>query len=380
MAKEKFEDRRLTGAINVACKYDDGTTRYWTADKSEVVARIVHIVTSYSRKGYVLTLRQLHYQLVSRNWIVNHDTAYKKLGSILDDCRYAGVIDWSAIEDRGRVPYLPYYADDAADAVDDITASFRINRQEGQHNYVELWTEKDALSGILKRTTQKYHVQLVVNKGYTSSSAIYCAYERVVERILNGQKVTILYFGDHDPSGLDMIRDIRDRLKFFLSRGDSLKLDQRFNQLVEDWWINSGNDIYDLVSMKFCEESVLKLLKEDVSDSAKEPLGDDFEAGKVAYYLFYNELFTVRAIGLTMDQIEEHTLPPNPTKMTDSRAAGYVKEFGRTCWEVDALNPETLTEIVEYNITQQIDMDIYHNALDREAMEKQKLIDFKNQL
>jgi hypothetical protein len=376
MAKEKFEDRRLTGTINVACKYDDGNVRYWAADKAEVVAHIVSIVNTYSRKGYVLTLRQLHYQLVSRNWIINHDTAYKKLGSILDDCRYAGVIDWSAIEDRGRVPYLPYYADDAAEAVEDITASFRINRQEGQTNYVELWTEKDALSGILKRTTEKYHVQLVVNKGYTSSSAIYGAYERVVERILNGQKVTILYFGDHDPSGLDMIRDIRDRLRFFLSRGDTLRANERFNSLVEDWWINSGNDIYGLVSMKFCEESVLKLMNDDDNEG----LFDDFNAGKVAYYLFYNELFTVRAIGLTMDQIEEHLLPPNPTKMTDSRAANYVKEFGRTCWEVDALNPETLTEIVEYNITQQINMDVYQNALDREAMEKQKLIDFKNQL
>src|SRR3954462_140706 len=376
MAKEKFEDRRLTGTINVACKYDDGNVRYWTADKAEVVAHIVSIVNTYSRKGYVLTLRQLHYQLVSRNWIINHDTAYKKLGSILDDCRYAGVIDWSAIEDRGRVPYLPYYADDAADAVEDITASFRINRQEGQTNYVELWTEKDALSGILKRTTQKYHVQLVVNKGYTSSSAIYGAYERVVESILNSQKVNILYFGDHDPSGLDMIRDIRDRLSFFLSRGDTLRASERFNSLVEDWWINSGNDIYDLVSMKFCEEKVLKLMNDDDNEG----LFDDFNAGKVAYYLFDNELFTVRAIGLTMDQIEEHLLPLNPTKMTDSRAANYVKEFGRTCWEVDALNPETLTEIVEYNITQQINMDVYQNALDREAMEKQKLIDFKNQL
>ena len=125
MAKEKFEDRRLTGNINVACKFDDGTIRYWNTKKEDVVNHIIQIVNEYAADNYVLTLRQLHYQLVTQNWIINHDTAYKKLGSILDDCRYGGVIDWNAIEDRGRVPYIPYSVEDVADALEDTVAQYR---------------------------------------------------------------------------------------------------------------------------------------------------------------------------------------------------------------------------------------------------------------
>src|ERR1044072_2239742 len=145
--REKFEDRRLTGQINVACKYDDVTVRYWTTTKEEVVEHIVQIVEEYEAEGYVLTLRQLHYQLASNNGIVTHDQAYKKLGDILDDCRYAGIIDWEAVEDRGRVPPLLYQVDSVTEALEDTVEQYRRNRQEGQEKEVELWTAKDAISG-----------------------------------------------------------------------------------------------------------------------------------------------------------------------------------------------------------------------------------------
>lgn len=312
MAQEFFEKRILTGSINVACKYDDGTVRYWQARKEDVIEHIKEIIEEYQDEGYVLTLRQLHYQLVTKNYIINHDTAYKKLSNILDDCRYAGIVDWSAIEDRGRVPYLPYWAHDSQDALNDTIESFRIDRQKGQQNHVELWTEKDALSGILRRSTEKYHIQLVVNKGYTSSSAIYRAYQRCVQRISAGQQVTILYFGDHDPSGLDMIRDIRERLEFFLRMGDNHELFQ-FRE-ISSW-------------------------------------------------------FKVIPIGLTMQQIRKYKLPANPTKLTDSRSDNYVKQFGKICWEVDALKPQVLTQIVETNVEHQIDMDLFNKMLQIEDKE-----------
>jgi hypothetical protein len=316
--REKFEDRRLTGQINVACKYDDGTVRYWTTTKEEVVEHIVQIVEEYEAEGYVLTLRQLHYQLVSNNWIVNHDTAYKKLGDILDDCRYAGIIDWEAVEDRGRVPHLLYQVDSVTEALEDTVEQYRRNRQEGQEKEVELWTEKDALSGILKRTTEKYQIRLVVNKGYTSSSAIYRAYQRVLKTILYGRQFVILYFGDHDPSGLDMVRDISDRLFFMLSNG-------RYSSTFED----SGIDL--------------------------------------------SEALRIVPIGLTKKQINQYNLPPNPTKLTDSRAKKYISKHGRTCWEVDALKPQTLTAIVESHIQNEIDMDLYNLMMETEAADIENL-------
>jgi len=375
MAKEKFEARRLTGNVRVTCKYEDGTQRIWEEDKEVVVSRIIQIVNAYSTEGYTLTLRQLHYQLVARNWIVNHDSAYKKLGDILDDCRYCGAIDWGAVEDRGRVPYIPYSLKDATHAMQDAIDTFRINRQEGQNNCVELWTEKDALSGILQRTTIKYHIQLVVNKGYTSSSAIYRSYRRALEAIKAGRKMTILYFGDHDPSGLDMVRDIRERLLFMLSKGGSLMYDDDFVKGILEWWNEEQHDIYDLVREEYAPEKILKLLNEDNEDYA-----DLFEAARIRWYLQEKDLFRVVPIGLTKEQIREFNLPPNPTKLTDSRAADYIRHHGRTCWEVDALDPQTLTRIVEENVTNEIDLDKYHAALEREDAEQTKLQAFYDKL
>ncbi len=217
--KEFFENRLLTGDIKITCKFEDGTVRIWKDRKEAVVQHIIDIVDEYAAEGYVLTLRQLHYQFVKSNWIVNHDSAYSKLGDILDDCKYTGVIDWNNIEDRGRKPYLPYHVKDVEDALNDTIEQYRIDRQDGQDVHIELWSEKDALSAILQRSTEKYHIQLVINKGYTSSSAIYSAYKRFVNHISKGKRVVVLYFGDHDPSGLDMVRDIRDRVELMLRNG-----------------------------------------------------------------------------------------------------------------------------------------------------------------
>lgn len=367
MAREKFEERLLSGNINVACKFDDGSVRYWSTKKETVVQHIRQIVNEYAAEGYVLTLRQLHYQLVTQNWIVNHDTAYKKLGSILDDCRYGGVIDWNAIEDRGRVPYIPYSVEDIDDALQDTIDQYRLNRQEGQSNLVELWTEKDALSGILKRTTSKYHIRLVVNKGYTSSSALYNAYHRILEALVEGKKFTILYFGDHDPSGLDMVRDISERLLFFLSRGDNFF---RTSERVLDWWEQNKYTIYDVIEWTG-NDKIAKLLHQE-----DDLLADEFEAGRIMQYIKQHDLFKIIPIGLTMEQIRKYKLPANPTKLTDSRAEKYIKKYGKTCWEVDALKPQTLTSIVEENIKKQINVPLYNSVVQQEAIDIEKIKSF----
>lgn len=173
------------------------------------------IIEEYASQGYKLTLRQLYYQLVSRDIIPNRIQEYAKLSTLLVKGRMAGVVDWSAIEDRIRVPYIPYSVDDVEDAIADTISQYRLDRQKGQDVYIELWVEKDALSGVLKEITRKYHIKLMVNRGYTSCTAMYDAYNRMQEERDEGKEVHILYLGDHDPSGLDMIRDIKDRLEEF---------------------------------------------------------------------------------------------------------------------------------------------------------------------
>lgn len=172
------------------------------------------IIEDYAAQGYKLTLRQLYYQLVSRDVIPNRQEEYAKLSKILVKGRMAGVVDWDAIEDRIRRPHLLYWVDGVEDAVNDTISQYRLDRQQGQENYIEVWVEKDALSGVLKTITHYYHVVLMVNRGYSSCTAMYDAFNRLKS---HGPmiKTNILYLGDHDPSGLDMIRDITARLEEF---------------------------------------------------------------------------------------------------------------------------------------------------------------------
>lgn len=173
------------------------------------LSEINQILEDYRRQGYRLTLRQLYYQLVSKNIIPNEDGEYKKLSNILKKGRLAGIVDWDSIEDRIRKPMLPYYVGGTQEAIDDTIKQYRLDRMEGQEQRIEVWVEKDALSNVLGRVTRKYHVRLMVNRGYSSITAMHDAAER-----LNSADV-ILYFGDHDPSGLDMLRDIEKRLQMF---------------------------------------------------------------------------------------------------------------------------------------------------------------------
>lgn len=174
---------------------------------------INNIVEEYLAQDYILTLRQLYYQLVSRNVIANNQKEYAKLSKLLKEGRMAGVIDWNAIEDRGRKPRLPYFANGISDALTDIKNQYRLPRLNDQKVYIEIWIEKEALSNIFNRVADPYHINLMVNKGYSSCSAMHEAAKRFRNHARKDKY--ILYFGDHDPSGKDMVRDIRDRMKEF---------------------------------------------------------------------------------------------------------------------------------------------------------------------
>jgi hypothetical protein len=179
--------------------------------KLKMIDLIESIVTEYQEMGYRLTLRQLYYQLVSRDIIPNKQSEYAKTSSLLKDARMMGLVDWAVIEDRLRVPRYPYFANDAKSAVLDVAGQFRMNRQAGQPVYLEVWVEKDALSSIIYNVTEYYGIKLMVNRGYTSCSAMHDAYKRM----LGHESCMILYLGDHDPSGLDMVRDIGARFLEF---------------------------------------------------------------------------------------------------------------------------------------------------------------------
>ncbi len=183
-------------------------------ERQVMIDAVNTILQDYHSQGYRLTLRQLYYQLVAQGAIPNSIKEYSKLSQTCVIGRMNGLLDWYMIEDRIRIPYLEYYVDSPEDAIEDTLSHYKLNRQEGQPKHIEIWTEKDAVSNILKRVSEKFHVRLMVNRGYSSCSAMYETYKRF-SKVDQDQDQIILYVGDHDPSGLDMLRDIRERLYEF---------------------------------------------------------------------------------------------------------------------------------------------------------------------
>ena len=142
-------------------------------------------------------------------------------------------------------------------------------------------------------------------------------------------------------------------------------------------WQKEGYDIYDLGHFG---EAYERLITAHHSDNGFSESDDDlFNAGVKALYLNDKDCFKVAHIGLTMDQIRELNPPPNPAKMTDPRAAGYISEFGRVSWEVDAIDPQELDRMVREAIEADIDMDLFQEMLEREQSERHALESIANE-
>jgi hypothetical protein len=295
----------------------DGGVKYWIDDAERIIAVCQKIIDEYQAQSITMTLRQLYYQLVSADEIPNTDVAYKKVSEIVKEARYSGLLDWDAIEDRGRQPVTPLEFDSIKERIDLAVRNFRLPRWADQEYYLELFSEKDALSSVLMPIASQYHITYCFNKGYSSASAYYDLQNRVRDKLKAGKKVILLYLGDHDSSGVDMIRDIKDRITEFLTSGDE-------------------------------------------------------------YIALDN--FDVVPVALTWEQIKKYNPPPNPAKLTDPRAGKYIAKYGSTTWEVDALKPDVMIRIVDNAILKYIDVDKYNAVIEREDEEKQKLIEFAKKI
>lgn len=184
-------------------------------ERMALIAQANTIIDAYQAQGFDLTLRQLYYQFVARDLIPNKDTEYKKLGAILLDARMAGLVDWDAIVDRTRNLRSLAHWDDPASIVDACASQFRIDLWAGQQYRPEVWIEKDALVGVISGVCESLDVPYFSCRGYTSVSEIWGGAMRLKKYVKAGQTPIILHFGDHDPSGIDMTRDIRDRMRTF---------------------------------------------------------------------------------------------------------------------------------------------------------------------
>jgi hypothetical protein len=273
------------------------------ADSSLVIIQQANaIITEYTKQGFELTLRQLYYQFVSRDIIANNMKEYKRLGSIINDARLAGLISWHSIIDRTRNLAGNQHWDSPSEIIRASARGFALDKWEGQPHRVEVWIEKDALAGVIEKVCRRHDVDYFSCRGYTSQSEMWSAAMRLKRYASDGQEPVIIHLGDHDPSGIDMTRDIMDRMSLFMGGVD------------------------------------------------------------------------VKRIALNMDQVRKYNPPPNPAKITDSRADGYIKKFGRESWELDALEPRVLEKLIETYILEYRDEDLWNQKLSEQEDQRQRLI------
>ena len=280
--------------------------------RSEKLIQIANeIIEEYQGQGYELTLRQLYYQFVSRDIIPNSQKEYKNLGSVVNDARLAGLVDWDAIVDRTRNLQGNVHWESPAEMLEYRTKSYQIDKWEGQKYRPEVWIEKDALLGVIEGVCRGQDVSYFSCRGYTSQSEMHSAAKRMERYSEDGQIPVVVHLGDHDPSGKDMSRDIQDRLDLFTEPG------------------------------------IIKVVR----------------------------------VALNMSQIKEYKPPPNPAKITDSRSGPYIAEFGKSSWELDALDPKVLSDLVEKTVGGYRDLDLWrkktliekaHKAMLEKAAKKMK--------
>jgi hypothetical protein len=155
-----------------------------------------------------MTARQCYYQLVSAQVIRNCESSYNAVLRALMKARLEGLIPWEWIEDRLRRPRGFRMYESPQDWADGKEYSYLRNVWATQPYRIELWCEKDALSGVFSDAQVEYRTTLHVGRGYDSWSAIHDA----AQIFDTGEDVVILYFGDFDPSVEDMFRSLRERL------------------------------------------------------------------------------------------------------------------------------------------------------------------------
>ena len=298
-------------------------------DSIRWVHKIVAICESYAQQGYRLSLRQVYYQLVAHHGLPNKEQSYNNIGSLLTDARLAGLVDWDLIEDRNRETIENPHWETPADIVDACVKQFRIKLWERQPVHVEVMVEKAALEGVLQPVCRRWDVPFTSTRGYSSASAMYENGQRLRQALDDDKRVVILYFGDHDPSGLDMVRDVEDRLLLFTELGYYDKTEKCMYDSDDRWaYDDDGNKANRLV---------------------------------------------VRHLGLTMQQIRQYNPPPNPAKITDSRAGEYIRRHGRESWELDALEPRVLAALAEDAIVQEMDDDLWEQALAEQQAGRDRL-------
>ena len=173
--------------------------------------RMLNYALEVLSQHHPMTVRQVYYQLVAAHIIANKRTEYNAVSRMLVEARQNELIPWEWMEDRTRRAHTVGMWENLSDFAETARQAYRRDVWSTQPRYVECWVENDALSGIFEDVLNPYGVTLNVGRGYDGWDSLHNA----AERYTTHDVVSILYFGDFDPSGEDMGRSLVERLEFF---------------------------------------------------------------------------------------------------------------------------------------------------------------------
>lgn len=294
------------------------------------------ILEEYAEQGMVPTLRQLYYQHVARGLIENRQTEYNRLGELCRDARMAGLMDWNHLIDRTRNIQSWRTYRTPQDAVGELAKQYARDLWAPQKKRLEVWIEKDAAIGVVDGVCRENSVPYFSCRGFTSMSEMHEAAQRLRYHIEQGSQVKILHIGDHDPSGVDMSRDIEDRLRTFMT---------------VDW-----RGLHDRSART----------RGEIKDSQREVMrenGSEIED--------WEDPFSIKRIALNHDQVLQYNPPPNPVKTTDSRFRSYQEATGLDeSWELDALEPTVLAGLIQDEIDAVRDEDVWATEEHQQEVER----------
>lgn len=191
----------------------DQFTKQW------IIENAIDVLSNY--EDGVLTIRGLHYQLVSRG-MTNDIQHYKRVVAATGDARWRGLISFNAFSDRDRYlaceteaepSILGDKIDKAKEQVRLWATNYYLNQWENQTYYPEVFIEKKALEGVFYKPCKYHGLALGACKGYPSLTFLHDATQRFKEASSRGQKPIIIYFGDYDPSGEDIPRALQENIR-----------------------------------------------------------------------------------------------------------------------------------------------------------------------
>jgi len=310
-SREVQRGRPAAGEKMTKTAYED---RRFAAKTRRVIEQANEIMDEY---GGSLTLRQLHYQFVARDLYENTQRNYKKLGDIIRNGRMAGLVDWDSIEDRTRGLYGKTTYGSPSEPISRLEYQYAEDLWRTQEVRLEVWIEKNALTGVISPATSRNRIDYFPTIGYPSISAL----KEAATRLNNynnppswkadgtvPQKVVILYLSDHDPEGMQMPEKV--------------------------------------------EETLATMGVEN---------------------------FEVKRIGLTLDQVREFNPPPSFAKETSARYTEYVQRYGTDqAWELDALQPAVIQALIQEQADHYRDDDLWEVAQENEQTSRARIAQISN--